>query len=76
VHRVTAAGSRLGNQGNVKLFLIGGVVGLALGVGLTVLYFSLATFFEVNAKALDRRSGTVVEGDKYTEGTSDKRKAG
>lgn len=36
----------------MKLFLIGGVIGLVIGVVLTVLYFSLATFFEVNAKAL------------------------
>jgi hypothetical protein len=39
----------------VKLLLIGGLVGLTIGVGLTVLYFSLATFFEVNAKALDAK---------------------
>jgi hypothetical protein len=41
---------------NVKLLLIGGLVGLAVGVGLTVVYFSLATFFEVNAKALDAKA--------------------
>jgi hypothetical protein len=41
---------------NVKLLLIGGLVGLAIGVGLTVLYFSLATFFEVNAKALNAKA--------------------
>jgi hypothetical protein len=40
----------------VKLLLIGGLMGLAIGVGLTVLYFSLATFFEVNAKALDAKA--------------------
>jgi len=32
--------------------LVGGFV-LAIGAGLTVLYFSLATFFAVHAKALD-----------------------
>jgi hypothetical protein len=39
----------------VKLLLIGGFVGLAIGVGLNVLYFSLATFFAVNARVLDAR---------------------
>jgi hypothetical protein len=33
----------------VKLFLIGGVVGAAIGVGLTVFYFALADFFRVQA---------------------------
>jgi hypothetical protein len=37
----------------VKLLLVGGLVGLIIGVVLTVLYFSLATFFAVNAKALN-----------------------
>lgn len=36
---------------NVKLLLIGGLVGLAIGVGLTVLYFGVAEFFTVNARA-------------------------
>jgi len=40
----------------VKLILIGGVLGFVLGVLLTVIYFSLATFFEANAKALDERA--------------------
>jgi len=34
---------------NVKLLLIGGAVGVVLGV--TISYFSLAHFFEVNARA-------------------------
>jgi hypothetical protein len=38
----------------VKLLLIGGVVGLAVGVGLTVLYFALAEFFAANARAASR----------------------
>jgi hypothetical protein len=38
---------------NVKLLLIGGIVGLAIGVGLTIFYFSLAHFFAVNARASD-----------------------
>ena len=42
----------------VKLLLIGGLMGLVIGVGLTVLYFSLATFFDVNAKALDAKALT------------------
>lgn len=39
---------------NVKLLLIGALVGLAIGVGLTVLYFALAEFFAVNARAASR----------------------
>jgi hypothetical protein len=39
----------------MKLLLIGGLIGLAIGVGLTILYFSLARFFEVNAKALEAK---------------------
>jgi hypothetical protein len=38
---------------NVKLLLIGGVVGLVIGVGLTIFYFALAHFFAVNARAVD-----------------------
>jgi sorbitol-specific phosphotransferase system component IIBC len=37
----------------VKLLLIGVVIGLVIGAGLTVLYFSLAYFFAVNARAAD-----------------------
>jgi flagellar biosynthesis/type III secretory pathway M-ring protein FliF/YscJ len=48
----------------VKLFLIGGVVGLVIGVVLTVLYFSLATFFSVQAKALDEQQEAEEERNK------------
>ena len=41
---------------NVKLLLIGGLVGLAIGVGLTVLYFALAEFFTVNARAASSKA--------------------
>ena len=34
--------------------LIGGLVALAIGLGLTVVYFSLAKFFAANARALHR----------------------
>ncbi len=37
----------------MKLLLIGGLVGLIIGVTLTVFYFSLATFFGANSKALN-----------------------
>lgn len=40
-------------RAEVKMLLIGGIVGLVIGGALTVLYFSLATFFAVNAKALN-----------------------
>jgi len=41
---------------NVKLLMIGGLVGLAIGVGLTALYFALAEFFAVNARAASREA--------------------
>ena len=48
---------------NVKLLLIGGLVGLAMGlaigVGLTVLYFALAEFFTVNARAASRMATKI-----------------
>jgi hypothetical protein len=51
----------------VKLLLIGGFVGLAIGVGLNVLYFSLATFFAVNARVLNaRREGREWQRDRRT----------
>jgi hypothetical protein len=37
----------------VKLLLIGGLLGLIIGVALTIFYFSLATFFRANARALN-----------------------
>jgi hypothetical protein len=36
----------------VKLLLIGGLIGLGIGVALTVCYYSLTTFFAVSAKTL------------------------
>ena len=49
-----AAGDDLQTGCNVKLLLIGALVGLAIGVGLTVLYFALAEFFAINARAASR----------------------
>ena len=46
----------------MKLLLIGGLVGLVIGVVLTTFYFSLATFFAVNAKALEATQ-KVAEND-------------
>ena len=40
----------------MKLLLVGVLVGLAIGVGITVVYFALATFFELNAKALEKEA--------------------
>jgi len=40
----------------VKFFLVGVLVGLVIGVGLTVFYFTLAAFFELNAKALEKEA--------------------
>ena len=36
---------------NVKLLLVGGIVGLVIGVGLTISGFSVAYFFALNARA-------------------------
>ena len=38
----------------MELILIGGIVGLIIGVTLTVLYFVFARFFTIEARALDR----------------------
>jgi hypothetical protein len=37
-------------RANMKSFWIGGALGFILGVGLTFLYFSLATLFSVHSK--------------------------
>ena len=65
----------------MKLLLIGGLVGLVVGVVLTVFYFSLAAFFAVNARALDAtqkaaEGGKGAEGATVTDNVTDKRKAG
>jgi len=38
----------------VKLLLIGGLLGFVIGVVLTVFYFSMATFFAVQARVLQK----------------------
>jgi len=48
----------------VKLLLMGGLVGLVVGVGLTVFYFALAEFFRVQAGAASR---AVTETAKKTQ---------
>lgn len=51
----------------MKLFWIGSAVGLALGVGLTFIYYSLATLFSANAKAsLRQRSNLPLGADDLT----------
>jgi len=51
----------------MKLFWIGSAVGLALGVGLTFIYYSLATLFSANAKAgLRQRSNPLPGADEQT----------
>ena len=66
-------GHKLGAE--VKLLLIGGVIGLVMGVALTVFYFSLATFFAVQAKAAQKKaeSGNATVDRRKT---GDRRKAG
>ena len=46
---------------DVKLFLIGGVVGAAIGVGLTVFYFALAEFFRAQANLAAKASAESVK---------------
>ena len=63
----------------MKLLLIGGLVGLVIGVVLTVLYFSLDTFFAVNAKARNTIETGAENGNENAEDATaiiDKRKAG
>lgn len=63
---------------NVKLLLIGGLVGLVIGVGLTVLYFALAEFFAVNARALNpsEEAEKNVKNNAEDATAKDRRKAG
>jgi hypothetical protein len=62
----------------MKLLFIGGIIGLVIGVALTVFYFSLATFFAVQTKGLEavqKRSGSGhATIDRRKDG--DRRKAG
>jgi hypothetical protein len=51
----------------VKLLMIGGLVGLVIRVALTVFYFSLATFFAVNAKALEATQTAAENGNANSE---------
>lgn len=51
----------------MKLLLIGGGVGLMIGVALTVFYFSLATFFGVQAKALEATQKVAENGSENSE---------
>jgi len=51
----------------VKLLLIGGVVGLVIGVVLTVFYFSLASFFAVQAKGLEATQKVADNGNEKAE---------
>jgi len=80
--RILASPFRAGKRfrkwvAKVKLLLIGGFVGLAIGVGLTVLYFSLATFFAVNARVLNaKRRDREWQRDRRRLNRQDRRKAG
>lgn len=56
----------------MKLLFIGGIIGLVIGVALTIFYFSMATFFEVKSKeheAAQKWSGS-------SNATVDRRKGG
>jgi hypothetical protein len=45
----------------LKLLLIGGLVGLAIGVGLTVFYFALAEFFRVHANTAAKAASELAK---------------
>jgi hypothetical protein len=47
----------------MKLFWIGGALGLCLGAGVTFLYFSLATLFSANARAAQQQQRTPIPGE-------------
>jgi hypothetical protein len=59
----------------VKLLLIGGLVGLALGVGLTVFYFALAEFFRVQANAASEAVSELAKKTQEPRGLETKKKA-
>ena len=58
----------------MKLLLIGGLVGLIIGVALTILYFSLATFFGANTKALNAVEKRENAKKNMTDATATKKK--
>ena len=59
----------------MKLLLIGGLLGFVIGVVLTVFYFSMATFFAVQARVLQK---AAEKNDENAEDAStiDRRKVG
>jgi hypothetical protein len=59
----------------VKLLLIGGLVGLAVGVGLTVFYFALAEFFRVQANAASKAASESAKKTEEPRGLESKKKA-
>jgi len=60
----------------VKLLLIGGLVGLAIGVGLTVFYFALAEFFGAHARAASRAASEMAKKTREPQPPQTKRKTG
>jgi hypothetical protein len=59
----------------MKMLLIGGLVGLALGVGLTVFYFALAEFFRVQANAASKAASELAKKTQEPRALETKRKA-
>jgi hypothetical protein len=57
---------------------MGGFVALAIGVGLTVLFSALTTFFAVNLRALNGKQKEAENGNENAEDptATDRRKAG
>jgi hypothetical protein len=50
-----------GPGGKVKLFLVGALVGLVIGVLVTAFYFGLADFFRVQANAAAKASAELAK---------------
>ena len=62
----------------MKLLFIGGIIGLVIGIALTIFYFSMATFFEVKAKELEAAQKWPGSGNATVDRRKgeDRRKAG
>ncbi len=59
----------------MKMLLIGGLVGFALGVGLTVFYFALAEFFRVQANAASKATSELAKKTQEPRAIKTKKKA-
>lgn len=61
---------------HVKVLLIGVLLGLAIGVGLTVFYFALADFFRIQARLASRAASEMTKKTNEPQPPQTNRKAG